>query len=525
MCFFTAANALANTSSVASKRVEQCKSAHNLPPCSPTLLNRQLQLPQNLPSAEPKAFVSKLPHASEPIMAKVSELPEANSATGLFYSNKQLLPAAMNVCLSGIGQDQDNIQPECDLTTTSVQNECNRVDANIFSSESEEVIILGGTTQSGRPVCQSTAAKQEDCISRKRPLSTRDTDVQPSNETKQMKLAEIGMESSLTLNVSHLDADHEDATKNASKRLKLAAGHFSGLECHDYTEDFNPITGFLQTDEKKAMDIYERSEEFRRLLAFQDELLKDPDCYLLSPQISSNTDVQANTDSVKDNEAEKTSNSQQEDTVLDVMPQATTGDDLDQELDSNTLSVDTAVSTDWVKELLVISDLQVQKPQQSRDADCWEYFFLLSGKPYPFAIHGNGVSTTLEQATDDKPAIRLSVKGYSLKPNATVIDVLVATVHQDADKTLSASVMPIQTNIFPGPNVTASIYTIPSEASDSCEFWLALKQHCDRCNCMPRMGQNQTQIGPWVLHPPAVSGEKWPEVTWNSQWGLKSFVN
>ena len=160
---------------------------------------------------------------------------------------------------------------------------------------------------------------------------------------------------------------------NTSKRPKLTAGLFSGLECLDYTAEFNPITGFLNTTEKMAMESYRRSEGFQQLLTFQDELLNDLDCCLLSPQIT--TDVQAEINLDQDDETEKTSNSQPEEAVLNSQ---------------------------------AVIDTQGKEPQQSRDANCFEYFFFLSGKTYPFAIHSNDISTILEQATDGKPAIRLS---------------------------------------------------------------------------------------------------------------------
>ena len=457
-------------------------------------------------------------------MAKISELPEANSAVGLCYSNVLSLPAALNMCMSTCtaGQDKDDIQPVCNLTTTtSVQSKCNK-----NGSESDEVVILGGNTQSGELDCQSMAVKQQDYISRKRSLNTGGIDAQPPNETKRIKLSASRAESSLVWNASRKRClDAEDATTNTSKRPKLTAGLFSGLECLDYTAEFNPITGFLNTTEKMAMESYRRSEGFQQLLTFQDELLNDLDCCLLSPQIT--TDVQAEINLDQEDETEKTSNSQPEEAVLnfqDVTSHATTTDNHDQELDNNALAVHTVVKTDEVKELLAVTDTQGKEPQQSRDADCFEYFFFLSGKTYPFAIHSNDISTILEQATDGKPAVRLSVKGYSLKPNATVIDILVATVHQDPDTTPPTSVKPIQTNIFPGPNVTASIFAISSEFSGNYEYWLVVKQHYNGCHCGPLMRQNQTQVGPWILHPPAVSCEKWPEVGWNSDWGLKAFV-
>ena len=508
--------------------VKQCLGVHGLPLCSPTHLSRQVQLPLQLPPAEAKTFESILQYTSEPTMAKVSELPEADSAMGLCYSNAQSLPAALNMCMNTAGQDKDEIQPVCNLTTTSVQSKCNKVDVN--ETESDEVVILDGNTQSGELDCQSMAVQQQDCIS-KRFLNTEGVDVQPPNETKLIKLSTSRAESSLTWNATRKQClDAEDATTSTSKQPKLTAGLFSGLECLDYTEEFNPITGFLNTTEKMAMESYRRSEGFQQLLKFQDELLKDLDCCLLSPQISSNTDVQANTNCDQDDETEKMSNSQPEQAVLnfqDVSSQATTTDNHDQELDNNALGVHTMVNTDEVKESLAITDIQGKEPQQSasRDADCFENFFFLSGKTYPFAIHDNDISTILEQATDGKPAIRLSVKGYSLKPNATAIDILVATVHQDPDTTLSTSVKPVQTNIFPGPNVTASILAISSQFSGNYEFWLTVKQHYNGCHCGPLMRQNQTQVGPWILHPPAVSSDKWPEVIWNSHWGLKTFVS
>ena len=213
--FFTVADVLANTPSAANMTVEQCLGVHSLPPCSPTHLSRQVQLPLHLPPAEAKTSESTLQYTSEPTMAKISELPEANSAVGLCYSNAQSLPAALNMCMSTCtaGQDnlKDDIQPVCNLTTTtSVQSKCNKVAVN--GSESNEVVILGGNTQSGELDCQSMAVKQQDYISRKRSLNTGGIDAQPPSETKRIKLSASRAESSLVWNASRkrcLDAEHK----------------------------------------------------------------------------------------------------------------------------------------------------------------------------------------------------------------------------------------------------------------------------------------------------------------------------
>ena len=381
-------------------------------------------------------------------MAPVSELPGANSIMGLCCSNTQsvsaVLPQPENMCTSTAGQElpADGTQLVCNLTTTATNK-----------TSTDEVVIFGGNAQSSEELDYQSiyqAVKLQDGMSRKRCLDTRDA--QPPNETK------LSMsESSLSCNASrkrYLESTEDATTTNSPKRLKLTTGLFP---CSDDIEELNPMTGFLQEPEKMAMEHYRRSGGFRWLLAFQDELLEDLEICLPSlEQSSDNKDVKASSDHDQDNDAGKTANDQPEEALRlqkTMSPGAATADNHDQELNKNLigstgLAVKTAVNED---ELLAITNNQDKEPQRtdkkentcnyndgeshvSRNCECFENFVFLSGKTYPFAIYNDDISTTLEQATNDKPAVRLSVKGYSLKADATemVQDILVATVHQDS---------------------------------------------------------------------------------------------